>query len=226
MEKEGSDEPPFKRRKIVIDLTDSDEKEGEALIEEPSGSESDADGAPPMPAHESSDDDDGNEDDFETGEPTHADEVQPILVSDDDEPDVPDPPEPPDEKDVAAQRASIHNQDAKVNLFNAVRAPGPKSLTAKQHESVELAIDMAEHSFDLEVLEIIRLGDHVLKHGYDCCHPDCSPPSSSVFKCSDCGLVAETKARVWDDSADLASKAPRLAALIKIFIDKTIDPKF
>ena len=63
--------------------------------------------------------------------------------------------------------------------------------------SAHLILDMVEHINNVQVVEIIRVGDHLQKHGYDCCHPDSSEPVKGVFKCYDCGLVAETTPKEW-----------------------------
>jgi hypothetical protein len=129
----------------------------------------------------------------------------------------------------AAKETKQNSQVRLQALFHTVRPPGPSEseLTNEQRLAIEVVIDMAEHSFDLEVVELIRLGDHVLKHGYDCCHPDTSEPTTSVFKCADCGTVAETVPREWDETRDTAaSKQPRFNKLIQTYFSKPIDPAF
>lgn len=112
-------------------------------------------------------------------------------------------------------------------LFQTVRAPGPNQLTAEQYMAASSVLDMVEHVCTVQVLEIIRMGDHVLKHAYDCCHDAATLSSGSVFKCADCGVVAETVAHQWNEDDDtLESKAPRYAKLIQTFLSKPIDPTF
>jgi hypothetical protein len=97
-------------------------------------------------------------------------------------------------------------------------------ISPDRWSAIEMVLDMAEHSFELEIVEILNLGDHVLVHGYDCCH-DIDPPASDTFRCADCGLVAKTKPHVWDeDKDDLSSKSDRFNPIIRKFLRTLIAP--
>lgn len=211
--------------------------EVEEFIEEPSCSDSDGEAdTAVVPAPDSSSDDDGDEMDA-APDGSHPDD-DPAEHIDDDvcdaEPAIHHAQYKHDEKPKECTEEKTHDKKEGINekngkLFQPTRSRGPSVLTPGQYDSVQLVIDIAEHSFNLEVKEVIRLGDHVLKHGYDCCHPnsDGPEPSSTVFKCADCGFVAETLPKVWDEAKDvLSSKAPRIKQLIQTFLEKPIDHNF
>jgi len=230
----------IKRPRLVIDLTNDLEEPEEP--EEPEvdphtlgGLDSQSDSA------SSSDDDDLmiSEDDLSDDENINdvpADLYEP--EDDDDDDDAADEEIPVieisddelEKKNSSEQKVDIEPKkvDSVTGLYHNVRPAGPlvAQVTDKQMTASDMVIDMAEHSFDLQVIEVIRLGDHVLVHGYDCCHSDASLPVMGVFKCYDCGLVAETVTHEWKDSDDLTSKTPRLQKLLHVYLDKPIDPAF
>jgi hypothetical protein len=250
----NSDEPPDKKKRTeVIDLTTEPDSD---LPRHPSppppsplpNDSEDVDDDVDETKHEKANvqfDSDDSGSDLDTTPVVLSDPEDDELSDDDDTDDIPEPLLTTATVATTTATTSAHTsattsaststvsgkkvEDGKeVVLFQTVRGQGPSepSVGSRPYVATEMVLDMVEHAFNLEVVEIIRLGDHVLQHGYECCH-DVVPPTNSIFKCADCGIVAETIPHEWNEDLDtLETKSTRFAQLIRTFFSKPIDPSF